>query len=85
MAEAYPGTDGAMQARLAAAEGLIARGASDPGSWRRAHDELTSVRDELDRRRARDPQDLYVAAFADLVGKKMAYVEAQLREPQTAL
>ena len=85
VAEAYPGTDGAMQARLAAAEGLIARGASDPGSWRRAHDELTSVRDELDRRRARDPQDLYVAAFADLVGKKMAYVEAQLREPQTAL
>ena len=85
VAEAHPGTDGAMQARLAAAEDLISRAASDPGSWRRAHDELTRVRDELDRRRARDPQDLYVAAFADLVGKKMAYVEAQLREPPTAL
>jgi hypothetical protein len=84
VAEAYPGTDGAMQASLAAAEGLIARAASDPGSWRRAHDELTRVRDELDRRRARDPRDLYVAAFADLVGKKMAYVEAQLRPPAGA-
>ena len=81
VAEAHPGTDGAMQARLAAAEGLIARAASDPGSWRRARDELAQVRDDLDRRRARDPQDLYVAAFADLVGKKMAYVEAQLRPP----
>ncbi|MGB2801385.1 MAG: hypothetical protein WBD52_03615 [Phycisphaerae bacterium] len=81
VAEAYPGTDGAMQARLAAAEGLIARAASDPGSWRRARDELAQVRDDLGRRRARDPQDLYVAAFADLVGKKMAYVEAQLRPP----
>ena len=85
VAEAYPGTDGAMQARLAAAEGLLVRAASDPGSWRRARDELTRVRDELDRRRARDPQDLYVAAFADLVGKKMAYVEAQLRTPPTGL
>ena len=85
VAEAYPGTDGAMQARLAAAEELIVRVAADPGSWRRAHDELTRVRDELDRRRARDPQDLYVAAFADLVGKKVAYVEAQLREPPPAL
>jgi MFS family permease len=85
VAEAYPGTDGAMQARLAAAEGLIARGASDPGSWRQARDELAQVRDELDRRRARDPQDLYVAAFADLVGKKVAYVEAQRREPPPAL
>jgi MFS family permease len=84
VAEAHPGTDGAMQARLAAAEGLIVRAASDPGSWRRARDELMRVRDELDRRRARDPQDLYVAAFADRVGKKMAYVEAQLREPPPA-
>ena len=84
VAEAHPGTDGAMQARLAAAEGLIVRAASDPGSWRRARDELMRVRDELDRRRARDPQDLYVAAFADRVGKKMAYVEAQLRPPAGA-
>lgn len=85
VAEAYPGTDGAMQARLAAAEGLVARAASDPGSWRWARDELARVRDELDRRRARDPRDLYVAAFADLVGKKAAYVEAQLRKPHPAL
>jgi len=84
VAEAHPGTDGAMQARLAAAEELVVRAAADPGSWRRAHDELTRVRDELDRRRARNPQDLYVAAFADLVGKKMAYVEAQLRPPAGA-
>lgn len=84
VAKEFPGTDGGMQARLAAAEGLIARGESDPGALRRAHDELRRVRDELDRRRARDPQDLFVAAFADLVGKKVAYVEAQLRPPAGA-
>ncbi|HUX02540.1 MAG TPA: hypothetical protein VMY35_16390 [Phycisphaerae bacterium] len=84
VAETYPGTDGAMQARLAAAEALIGRADSDPGALRQARDELLRVRADLDFRRARNPQDPYVAALADTVGKKIAYVEAQLREPPPA-
>ena len=80
-AETYPGTDGAMQARLAAAEAFIARAATDPGAWRPARAELERVQADLADRRARNPQDFYVAALADPVGKKIAYVEAQRRSP----
>ena len=82
VADAFPGTDGAMLARLAAARELIDLAKSDPGSMREAQQHLAEVQKDLAARKARDPADPYVAALADHVEKELVYVQAQLRTPK---
>jgi len=82
VAASYAGTDGAMQAHLAAADDLIERAAKAPGAWRRARAHLLDVQRDLARRKAANPQDPYVAVFADLVDTRLAYVQARLRSPE---
>jgi hypothetical protein len=82
-------TDGAMLARLSAAEILIDRASgtrlpADPSGLGRAQKHLEEVRKELARRFERDPEDPYVAALADPVEKRLLYVGAQLRTPEGA-
>jgi hypothetical protein len=77
--DAFPGTDGAMLARLDAATTLIARAASEPAAWRQAQQRLQEVEADLAKREANNPTDIYVAALKDAVQKKLAYVDTQLR------
>ena len=81
-------TDGAMLARLSAAEILIraagARLPADPSGLARARKHLEEVKNELARRFEHDPEDPYVAALADLVEKRLLYVGAQIRRPESA-
>ena len=81
-ATAFPGTDGAMLARLAAARELIELAKSDPGSMREAQVHLAEVQKDLAARKARNPADPYVAALADHVEKELVYVQAQVRAPE---
>lgn len=81
-AAAFPGTDGAMLARLAAARELIELAKSDPGSMREAQVHLVEVQKDLAARKARHPADPYVAALADHVEKELVYVQAQVRAPE---
>jgi hypothetical protein len=83
VATAWPGTDGAMLARLRAARDLIDMAASDPGSMREAEAHLLAAQRDLAARKARNPADPYVAALADRVEKELVYVQAQLRAPKT--
>jgi hypothetical protein len=80
-------TDGAMLARLSAAEILIrtagAHPPADPVALGRAQKHLEEVRKELARRFEHDPEDPYVAALADHVDKRLLYVGAQLRTPES--
>jgi hypothetical protein len=78
---AWPGTDGAMLARLGAAATLVARAASERAAWSQAQKYLKEVEDELARRKAANPADIYAQALKDSVQKKVAYVDSQLRSP----
>jgi MFS family permease len=78
---AHPGTDGAMLARLKAAQTLIALAASRPGALREARENLLAVRKDLEARQARNALDPYVTWLADRVEKELIYVQAQLRTP----
>jgi len=82
VATAFPGTDGAMLARLAAARELVELAKSDPGSMREAQQHLVEVQKDLAARKARAPADPYVAALTDHVEKELVYVQAQLRTPK---
>jgi hypothetical protein len=81
-ATAFPSTDGAMLARLAAARELIELAKSDPGSMREAQVHLAEVQKDLAARKARNPADPYVAALADHVERELVYVQAQVRAPE---
>jgi len=78
---AFPGTEGAMLAHLAAARSLITIAASDPGALLPARDHLLAVQADLQRRAAHDPRDPYVAALAEAVAEKLLYVKAKLPAP----
>jgi len=82
VAETWPGTDGAMLARLAAASALMDRAVTESGAMREAQQQLLRVQADLGRRIARRPDDPYAAALADEVEKELVYVQAQLRAPQ---
>ena len=82
VAARYPGTDGALLARLAAAETLVPRGPADPAALPAARDLLLGVRDDLAARLKADPNDPYAAALDDLVEKKISYVQAQIGTPE---
>jgi len=82
VAAAWPGTDGALLARLTVARDLIELSASDPGSMHEAQEHLTEVQKDLTARKARNPSDPYVAALSDRVEKELVYVQAQLRTPK---
>jgi hypothetical protein len=84
VAARYPGTDGALLARLAAAETLVPRGPADPAALPAARDLLLGVRDDLAARLKADPNDPYAAALDDLVEKKISYVQAQIGTPEGA-
>ena len=81
-AATWPGTDGAMLARLTVARDLIDLSASDPGSMREAQQHLLEVQKDVAARKARNPADPYVAALSDRVEKELVYVQAQLRTPK---
>ena len=78
---AYPGSDGAMLALMAAARSLVTRAATDPAAMRQARKYLAEVQADLARRGARNPLDPYVAALGDAVEKELVYVQAQLQTP----
>ncbi|HUU11177.1 MAG TPA: hypothetical protein VM431_11655, partial [Phycisphaerae bacterium] len=78
---AYPGSDGAMLALMAAARSLVTRAATDPAAMRQARKYLAEVQADLARRGARNPRDSYVAALGDAVEKELVYVQAQLQTP----
>jgi len=81
VAEQWPESDGAMLAHVRAAQTLVARSETDPGALRAARTHLHRARAMLAARRQRNPEDPYVAAFADQVEKELVYVKAQLRAP----
>jgi len=84
VAEKWPESDGAMRAHVRAAQALVARSETDPGALRTARTHLLRARTMLAARRRRNPEDPYVAAFADQVEKELVYVQAQLRVPESA-
>jgi hypothetical protein len=79
VAAAWPDTDGAMLARLKVAESLVTKAASDPTAMGEAKKYLKLVKEELDERRKKQPDDPYVAEFADPVEKKLIYVESEIQ------
>jgi len=81
VATAWPGTDGAMLARLKLAQGLISRAATDPGALRDAQQNLLAVQAELAARKDKRAADPYIALLGDRVEKELIYVQAQLRAP----
>ena len=82
VSETWPESDGAMLAHVQAAQALVARSETDPGALRAARAHLLRAQTMLAARRRRNPEDPYVAAFADQVEKELVYVQAQLRAPQ---
>ncbi len=87
LAAAHRETDGAMLARLSAAEILIPRGTREgvppDATWLwQAQRHLEDVQAELVRRREHNPEDPCVAALADRVEKRLLYVRARIRSPE---
>jgi hypothetical protein len=78
---AWPDTDGALVASLAAAQGLIKRAETDPGALRTAEELLLVVQKALKTRKELRPDDYYVTMLGDRADKELIYVQAKIRAP----
>ncbi len=83
VAETYPGSDGAMLARLAAADTLIGRASMDPAAPAAARNLLLEVRHGLRRRRDANPDDPYALALAEGVERRLAVTPEPEPQPDT--
>lgn len=81
VAESYPGTDGAMLARLAAADTLLGRASTDPAAPAAARELLVQVEENLRKRREADPDDPYALALSEGVERRLTMTPEPKPEP----